>query len=270
MSEIDYAERRGQLLKELDGLRVEKDESLKAGVLIFDRPPMNVISYPARAQIAALLEAMDDDPDIRVMVIRGANGLFSSGGDITGFLKVERDLMSDLAYNVAAPERCRKPVIAAIEKYAMGVSFELALACDFRIATEDTVLALPEITLGAIPGSGGTHRVARMAGLGRAKEMVMRGRRVNAREALDWGLVSEVVPPGGLDDAIERWIKDMASRPAIPLATLKRVLNASYDTSLRVGLELEGQAFEKIRPGPEFERGISAFKDKRKPDFSDL
>ncbi|MDH3690187.1 MAG: enoyl-CoA hydratase-related protein, partial [Gammaproteobacteria bacterium] len=168
------------------------------------------------------------------------------------------------------PERCRKPVIAAIEKYAMGVSFELALACDFRIATEDTVLALPEINLGTIPGSGGTQRVARMAGLGRAKEMIMRGRRLNAKEALDWGLITEVVPAGELDQAIERWAKDMGLRPSIPLTTLKRILNTSYDSPLGVGLDLEGQAFEKIRPGPEFERGIEAFQNKRKPDFSDM
>ncbi len=105
--------------------------------------------------------------------------------------------MVDLAWNVAAPERCRKPVIAAIEKFAMGVAFELALACDFRIATESTQLALPEINLGTIPGSGGTQRVARIAGLGRAKEMIMRGRRLSAAEAHhSWGLVTEVVPDG--------------------------------------------------------------------------
>ncbi len=266
----DYARKRASLLEDLDGMRVEKDAAKGAGYLIFDRAPMNVISYRGRFQIRALLEAMDDDPEVRVIVIRGANGLYSSGGDIPGFLKVERDGMSDLAYNVATPERCRKPVVAAIEKFAMGVSFELALACDFRIATEDTVLALPEINLGAIPGSGGSVRIARIAGLGRAKEMIMRGRRIKAAEALQWGLVSEVVPPGELDVAIGRWVDDLAARPSVPLTTLKRVLNGAYEAPLGVGLELEGQAFEKNRFGPEFAHGIDAFVKKEKPDFSEM
>ena len=159
---------------------------------------------------------MDEDPDIRVIVIRGANGVYSSGGDIAGFLKVERDGMHDLHWNVAAPERAKKPVIAAIEKWAMGVAFELSLACDFRLATENTQLALPEINLGITPGSGGTVRIAHLAGLTRAKEMIMRGRRISAREAFEWGIVTEVVPDGTLDEAIARWIKDLAARPPDP------------------------------------------------------
>src|SRR3954464_9174750 len=95
----------------LDGLRYERDTARKAGFLIFDRPPMNVVSFEGRSQIAAIIAAMDEDPDIRVIVIRGANGLYSSGGDIAGFLKVPRDGMHDLAWNVAAPERAKKPVV---------------------------------------------------------------------------------------------------------------------------------------------------------------
>src|SRR5690349_4632687 len=252
----------------LDGLRWEKETAAKAGYVIFDRPPMNVVSFPARAQIAQLIDAMDRDPDIRVIVIRGANGVYSSGGDIAGFLKVSRDGMHDLAWNVAAPERAKKPVIAAIEKWAMGVAFELALACDFRLVTEGTKLALPEINLGITPGSGGTVRIAHLAGLTRAKEMIMRGRRITAREALDWGIVTEVVPDGTLDEAIARWVKDLAARPQIPLTALKRVLNSTYDTPLSIGLQLEGQTFEKLRPSPEFKHGVESFVEKKKPDFS--
>lgn len=251
----------------LDGLRWEKNTKTAAGFVIFDRPPMNVISFEGRSQIAQLIAAMDEDPDIRVIVIRGANGLYSSGGDIAGFLKVPRDGMHDLAWNVAAPERAKKPVVAAIEKWAMGVAFELALAADFRIATESTQLALPEITLGITPGSGGTVRIAHLAGLTRAKEMIMRGRRLKAREALEWGIITEVVPDGGLDEAIARWVEDLAARPPIPLTALKRILNTTYETPLSIGLQLEGQTFEKLRPGPEFKHGVTAFIEKKKPDF---
>lgn len=266
----ELSERRGALLAEPDGLRWEIDAGAGQGTLIFDRPPLNVVSFAARAQFAAILEELDAHPDVRVIVIRGANGVFSSGGDIAGFQKVPADGMADLAWAVAAPERCRKPVIAAIERYAMGVAFEIALACDFRIAEESTEFALPEINLGAIPGSGGTQRLARIAGLGRAKEMIMRGRRIGVAEAEAWGLVSEVVPAGGLDDAVARWVADLAARPSIPLATLKQVLDETYEAPLSAGLRNEGQAFEKIRFGEAFTRGIEAFLSKKKPDFSDI
>ena len=266
----ELSERRGALLAEPDGIRWEIDADAGQGTVIFDRPPLNVVSFPARAQFAAILAELDAHPDVRVIVIRGANGVFSSGGDIAGFQKVPADGMADLAWAVAAPERCRKPAIAAVERYAMGVAFEIALACDFRIAEEGAEFALPEIDLGAIPGSGGTQRLARIAGLGRAKEMIMRGRRIGVAEAAAWGLVSEVVPAGGLDEAVARWVADLAARPSIPLATLKQVLNETYEAPLSAGLRSEGQAFEKIRFGEAFTRGIEAFLNKNKPDFSDL
>ena len=150
----DYAEQRAAILRTLDGLQYEVDPKKKAGFLWLDRPPLNVVSYRGRAQIAAIIEAFGQDPDVRVVVIRGKNGVFTSGGDVKAFPQIERDGMSHLAWNIAAPERCPKPVVCVLEKYAMGVGLELAMACDIRIATKDTVLALPEVTLGQIPGSG--------------------------------------------------------------------------------------------------------------------
>lgn len=96
----------------------------------------------------------------------------------------------------------------------------------------------------------------------------MRGRRISAREAFEWGLVTEVVPDGTLDEAIARWVKDLAARPQIPLTALKRILNSTYDTPLSIGLQLEGQTFEKLRPSPEFKHGVESFVEKKKPDFS--
>src|ERR1700719_2427282 len=156
-----YAKQRAELLSELDGLRVEVDAGRHIATLILDRAPLNIVSYKARSQIAALFEEMGRDPDVGVIVVRAANGVYTSGGDVRGFPQVHRDGMSHLAWNIAAPERCPKPVICAIEKYALGVGFELAMACDFRIATRDSVLRLPETTIGQIPGSGGSQRVAR-------------------------------------------------------------------------------------------------------------
>src|ERR1700734_2252166 len=240
----DYAEMRGAVLRELDGLRYEVDIDRKIGLLVLDRPPLNVISYRGRSQIAAIIEAFGQDPDVRVVVIRGRNGVYTSGGDVKAFPQIERDGMSHLAWNIAAPERCPKPVVCAMEKYAMGVGFELAMACDIRLATKDTLLALPETTLGQTPGSGGSQRVARIAGLTRAVDMMMLGRRIPAPEAHQWGLHTRVVEDAAaLDQTIDEVVKTLTSMSALALKTIKRVLNTTYDTSLAVGLELEGHAY---------------------------
>ena len=252
------------------GLLYEKDSECSVGYLTLDHPPLNIVSFKTREHIAGLLEKMDQDDEIRIIVIRGANGVFSAGGDISEFLQIEPGGMADLAWNMSAPERCHKPVIAILEKYAMGMALELALACDFRIATENTILALPEINLGSIPGSGGTQRVAKIAGLGRAKDMIMRGRHLTASEALDWGLLTEVVSEKDLNKTVDQWIKDIKVRPAVSLAKLKKILNQACNVSLTTGLALEGQAFEELRFKPEFKHGIECFLDKKKPDFSKI
>src|SRR5689334_22366025 len=120
----DYADVRASILRDLDGLRYEVDGEKRVGRLILDRPPLNIVSYRGRSQIAAIIEAFGQDPDVRVIVIRGASGVFTSGGDVKAFPEIETDGMSHLAWNIAAPERCPKPVICAIEKYAMGVGRE--------------------------------------------------------------------------------------------------------------------------------------------------
>jgi len=143
----------------------------------------------------------------------------------------------------------------------------LALACDFRVAADDAQLGLPEIGLGMIPGSGGTQRLARLVGLGRAKDVVMRRRRIGAADALAWGLVSEVVPDAELDAAVERVLADLDGLPPLALRTAKRVLNHVYDAPLSVGLELEGLAYGLLRTTDDFREGVEAFGEKRTPRF---
>ncbi len=265
----DYAEQRASILRKLDGLHYEVDAKRKVGTLWLDRPPLNVVSYLGRKQINAVMEAFGQDPDVRVVVIRGRNGVYTSGGDVKAFPQIERDGMSDLAWNIASPERCPKPVICVMEKYAMGVGLELAMACDIRIATKDTLLALPEVTLGQIPGSGGSQRVARIAGLTRAVDMMMLGRRVPASEALNWGLVTRVADDvAGLNQILDEMIDTLTRMAPLALKTIKRVLNTSYDTSLTVGFEVEGHAYEKLRESADYKEGIAAFSEKRKPNFT--
>ena len=266
--ERDYAEQRAQLLRDLDGLRAEVDVERGIGYLILDRPPLNIVSYRARQQIRGLIEAMDEDDDIGVIVIRGANGIFTSGGDVKSFPSIPKDGMSDLADDIGAPERCSKPVIAALEKYCFGVGFELAMACDFRLATAECLVALPESAIGQMPGSGGSVRVARIAGLTRAKDMVMLGKRLKADQAKDWGLLTDVAADA---DALNALVDDYAARlnalAPISLRALKRVLNSAYDTSLKVALDVEGHSYEKIRSTEDYQEGINAFAEKRKPVY---
>ncbi len=266
--ERDYAARRARQLSELDGLRVDIDTENRIGHLILDRPPLNIVSYRARGQIRALLEEMDEDDDVGVICIRGANGVFTSGGDVKSFPSIPRNRMSDLADDIGTPDRCRKPVIAALEKYCFGVGFELAMACDFRLATRDCLVALPESAIGQMPGSGGSVRVARIAGLTRAKDMVMLGKRIGAEQAMDWGLVTDVADDA---DGLTALVVDYAARlnalAPISLQSLKRVLNSAYDTSLKVALDVEGHSYEKLRTTEDYIEGIAAFADKRKPVY---
>ena len=184
-----------------------------------------------------------------------------------GFLAAQPEALTRLHDNVAAPERCSKPVIAKLHGFTFGVGLELALACDFRIAADDLVLGLPEVTIGMIPGSGGTQRLARMIGIGRAKDMIMRGRRIDADEALRLGIVTELVEPDALDDAASALAEELMRLSPLSLAMAKRVLNRAYDGPLALGLELEGLAYGFLRGSDDFREGVEAFVEKRDAEY---
>jgi 2-oxoglutaroyl-CoA hydrolase len=252
-------------VNEYDGFRMERAGDVAR--ITLDVPgKLNRVSMLARDQLRALFEELDHDEDVRFVVLTGAGGAFTAGGDIAGFLERSPWQVSKLAENVAAPERCSKPVIAALQGYVFGVGFELALACDFRLAAANVQLGLPEVTIGMIPGSGGTQRLARLVGLGRAKDIVMRGRRVPADEALALGLVTEVVDD--LDAAVESLCGELRRLSPLALRMAKRVLDRSYDGPLHLGLEVEGLAYGLLRQTHDFREGVEAFGQKRPPEFT--
>ena len=191
--ERDYAERRGDILRDLDGLRVEVDPEKKIGYLILDRRPLNIVSFKGRAQIRAIIEAFDEDEDVGVVIIRGANDVFSSGGDVKKFPEIPKTKMSDLADNIGAPELLLKAGHRGHREIRLRRRLRLCLACDFRFATEDALVGLPESAIGQMPGSGGSARVVRLIGMTRAKDMVMLGKRVPALEARSASL-TDVAP----------------------------------------------------------------------------
>ena len=255
------------LPRDLDGFRVEIDHARERADVVLDRPPLNVVTMRERDQLRAAFEALDRDPGVRVIVLRGEGKHFSSGGDIRGFLESTPEQVSELAWNVAAPERCRKPVVAAIRGYCFGVGFELSLACDFRIVSETAALALPEQRIGMIPGSGGSARLARMIGIARAKDMAMRSRRIPARQAYEWGLAVECVPDAELEARTAALADELRGFPPLAQRTLKDVLNASQDAPLHAAIEIEGQAYGRLRSSDDFREGVESFYDKRKPAF---
>jgi 2-oxoglutaroyl-CoA hydrolase len=253
-----------------DGFRVEREDGRGLATITLDDPAkMNRVPLAARGRLADAFAELADDDGVRFVVITGAGGNFTAGGDIGAFLEATPEQLSRLAWNVAAPERFPKPVIARIQGYCLGVGLELALACDFRVAADDVQLGLPEVGLGMIPGSGGTQRLARLVGLGRAKDVIMRRRRIDAADALAWGLVSEVVPAPELEAAVDRVLADLDGLPPLALRTAKRVLNHVYDAPLAIGLELEGLAYGMLRSTDDFREGVEAFGEKRAPKFED-
>jgi 2-oxoglutaroyl-CoA hydrolase len=255
-------------MSEHDGFRVERDSEHAVATITLDVPGrFNRVSMNARDELRGVFEELERDDAVRFVVLTGAGEAFTAGGDIPGFLQRSAWDVSRLADNVAAPERCTKPVIAALRGYCFGVGLELALACDFRVAADDLELAFPEVTIGMIPGSGGTQRLARLVGLGRAKDIVMRGRRVDAGEALALGLVTEVVPAAQLDEAVDRLVEELSRHSPLALGMAKRVLNQAYEGPLSLGLELEGLAYGLLQQTHDFREGVEAFTEKRPPEF---
>jgi len=250
---------------EYDGFRVERDGDV-ARVTLDVPGKLNRVSMLARDQLRAVFEELDADDAVRFVVLSGAGGAFTAGGDIAGFLEKSPWTVSKLADNVAAPERCSKPAIAALSGYVLGVGFELALACDFRLATPDVQLGFPEATIGMIPGSGGTQRLARLVGLGRAKDIVMRGRRVAGDEALALGLVTEVVDD--LEAAVASLCEELRRLSPLALKMAKRVLNHAYDGPLHLGLEIEGLAYGLLQQTHDFREGVRAFVEKRPATYT--
>ena len=179
--------------------------------MILDRPPFNVIEMPQRDQLRLVFEALDEDARVRVIVLRGIGEHFSSGGNIKGFMEATPEHVSKLAWNIAAPARCAKPVIAANRGYCFGVGFEISLACDFRIVSETCFYALPEQKLGRIPGSGGSARLQKIVGITRTKDIVMRSKRIPGKQALEWGIATECVADGKLEEATDALAKELRS-----------------------------------------------------------
>ena len=251
-----------------DGFHVIIDAALERADIVLDRPPLNVISMAQRDQLRRVFEQLDEDGRVRIIVLRAKGQHFSSGGDIAGFLAAPPAEVANLAWNIGAPARCSKPVIAANRGYCFGAGFELSLACDFRLTSETCLYALPEQRLGQIPGSGGSARLQNMIGITRTKDLVMRAKRISGRQALDWGIATDCVEDAKLEAATDALAAELRAFSPLAQRAAKKLLNDSEDTAISEAIEAEGQVYGRLRMSEDFREGVQAFAEKRPAKFS--
>jgi 2-oxoglutaroyl-CoA hydrolase len=254
-------------LATLDGFRVEIDATRERADIILDRPPFNIVSMPQRDQLRLVFEALDEDARVRIIVLRAVGEHFSSGGNIKGFMEATPETVSKLAWNIAAPARCAKPVIVANRGFTFGVGFELSLACDFRLVSETCFYALPEQRLGQIPGSGGSARLQKIIGITRTKDIVMRSKRISGKQAYDWGIATECVPDAQLEAATDALVDELRTFAPLAQRTAKKLLNDTEDSTLSIAIELEGHCYSRLRQSDDFREGVEAFHAKRPAQF---
>jgi enoyl-CoA hydratase len=242
-------------------------------VITLNRPKsMNALTSDMLSELRFALEDLEMEGDVQALVLTGGEKVFAAGFDIKEISTLDtpadaNDLLADIhqCYNKIAGLKI--PVIAATSGLTFGGGFELALACDLRIASDTAKFALPEINLGLIPGAGGTQRLTRIVGMGRSCEILFSGKSISAQRAYEMGIVNEVVTPEELIDKAMDMAKLFASKPAFAMKVLKNVVQTGIDTDLKSALDYEARCFEMLFSTHDQKEGVAAFVEKRKPDF---
>ena len=228
-----------------------------------DRPKLNPLNRQVATEIGEAVDQAAADENVRALVVWGGERVFAAGADIKEM--GERDAVTMFRYigffQDVFTRLANLPIvtIAAINGYALGGGCELALACDFRICSEDSQLGQPEILLGVIPGAGGTQRLPRLIGSGRAKEIIYTGRFVSAEEALAIGLVNKVVPAAEVYPTALKWAERCAAGPRVALMAAKQAINRGMDVDLDSGLLIERQAFAALFATEDQQIGMKSF-----------
>ena len=250
-------------------ITAEKDGAV--GVITLNRPDaLNALSEPLMIELTAALDDFEADGDIGCIVLTGSEKAFAAGADIKDMQSktyMDAYLEDFITQNWERVTRCRKPVIAAVAGFALGGGCELAMMCDFIIAAESAKFGQPEITLGVLPGAGGSQRLTRLVGKSKAMEMCLTGRMMDADEAERAGLVSRIVPA---DELLEETMKTAAkiaamSRPAAMM--VKESINRAYETTLAEGVRFERRLFHAAFATEDQKEGMEAFTAKRKPEW---
>jgi enoyl-CoA hydratase len=247
------------------------DRTERVAKITLNRPKaLNALNSDLIAELNTALDDLDADDAIGVIVITGSEKAFAAGADIKemqtkGFIDAQT---GDFIGPWSRVTRCRKPVIAAVAGYALGGGCELAMMCDFIIAADNAKFGQPEITLGVIPGAGGTQRLTRAVGKAKAMEMILSGRMIGAEEAERANLVSRVVPAAELMDEVMKVAERIAhlSQPIVAMA--KSAVNRAFETTLEEGVRYEKAVFYSTFATEDQKEGMAAFIAKREPSFS--
>jgi enoyl-CoA hydratase len=240
------------------------------GLVQLNRPEvLNALNQEMFEELLRALEAFDADPAIRCMVLTGAGRAFSAGADIrqmAGMSAVDQ-MASPAPARWERMRRLRKPIVAAVNGFALGGGCELMMCCDIIVAAETARLGQPEINIGIIPGAGGTQRLTRVAGKFKAMELILTGRQMSAAEAEALGLVNRVVSPELVLDEARRIAREIAAKSPIAVRSAKECILKAQDTPLDVGLEFERKMFALLFATVDKVEGMQAFIDKREPKF---
>jgi enoyl-CoA hydratase/carnithine racemase len=243
------------------------------GIATLNRPEaLNALNTELLNELADALEAWDRGSEVRCMIVTGSERAFAAGADIKemaprGFSDIYRDNLFGAQFDRIA--RIRKPIIAAVAGHALGGGCELALACDFIIAAETAKFGQPEITLGVMPGLGGSQRLTRIVGKSKAMDLCLTGRVMGAAEAEASGVAARVVPAEFLMEEALKAAQKIAAQSSPAAQMVKDVVNRALETSLAEGLHYERRAFHAMFATHDQKEGMAAFSEKRKPGFKD-
>jgi enoyl-CoA hydratase len=255
----------------LKNLLIKKGDGI--GWITINRPEkLNAMNIETIEELRAAFREFGDDPEVKAVIFTGAGEkAFIAGADISEFIHLDAEKGREYARRgqelTMTIEDFPKPVIAAINGYALGGGTEFALACHLRLASENAKMGQPEVKLGIIPGYGGTQRLARLVGKGKAMEMILSGRIVEAEEAREIGLVNKVVPAAELLSTAEAMAKEIIKNAPLALAYSIEAINHGLDRTLAEGLKLEAEIFGRSCATEDFREGAKAFIEKRKADF---
>ncbi len=249
----------------------EKSEGI--ATITLNRPDaLNAFSKEVVHEILQALNDIENDENVRVVILTGAGEkAFSAGADIKTMIGMNalkaRELSLMGGKLCHALENFEKPVIAAINGYALGGGLEVAMACDIRIATENARMGQTEINIGLIPGWGGTQRLARLIGKTKAKELVFTGKMIDAKTAEQLGLINMAVPPDKFKETVKQFATELAQKAPVAIRVAKALINKGEDASLDAALTLECEGIGVVGSTEDLQEGVKAFTEKRKPTF---
>ncbi|MEH7377288.1 enoyl-CoA hydratase/isomerase family protein [Neobacillus drentensis] len=250
---------------------IETSVENEIGFITLNRPKqLNALNRTMVSEIVSAAEEFDRDTQVKVILLSGHGKAFSAGADIDEMAN-DNPITLELLNQFADWDRLslvKKPIIGAVKSFVFGGGFELALSCDLLIATGDTLFSFPEVTLGVMPGAGGTQRLTKLVGKTKALEWILTAERINAETALKYGIINKIVAPELLMEEAIAFARKIAAQPSFAVRMIKDSVNKAVDYSLYEGMQYERKNFYLLFASEDQREGMEAFVEKRKPNFT--